>query len=276
MKWAGALRTSQMPESGRRQLADKVGDAGEAAAGLAVEAPACLRVDQRGLEQGPVDVELSLGRGGVPYPDRARAAVAVQLQRAFGCALAAVEAIEDLQARVAELRCVQQPPEESLGLPRATELQQGLESEGRVTDPAEAVVPVALAAYLLGQGGACRCGYRAGGCVEEQLERQRAADHLVAPRTVVGPVRRPVSPVGDRGCQACLDVLSGRKDERLLVRSAQGDHRRAGLLCLETAKDGLVGELRLAGPQEQTASASGPASATGTPPRRSSRGDAAP
>ena len=44
--------------------------------------------------------------------------------------------------------------------------------------------------------------------MEEQLERQRAADHFLAPRTVVGPVRRPVSPVGGRAREACLDVVS--------------------------------------------------------------------
>ena len=78
--------------------------------------PPASRVDQSGLQQVAVDVQLSLRRGGVADPDRARPAVAVQLQRALGRALAAVEAVEHLQARVGQLRRVQQPPEERLGL----------------------------------------------------------------------------------------------------------------------------------------------------------------
>ena len=104
--------------------ADEVGDAGEPPAGLAVQPPARLRVDQGGLQQVAVDVQLGLPGGVVADPHRARAAVAVELQRALGRVLAAVEAVEDLQARVGQLRCVQQPPEERLGLARAAQLQE--------------------------------------------------------------------------------------------------------------------------------------------------------
>ena len=113
---------SHLPDAGvglAPDAADEVGDAGESAAGLAVEPAAGLRVDQGGLEQVAVDVELGLRGGVVADPDRARAPIAVQLERALGCALAAVQAVEDLQARVRELGRVQQPPEERLGLARA-------------------------------------------------------------------------------------------------------------------------------------------------------------
>ena len=185
---------AHLPDAGvglAPDAADEVGDLGESPAGLAVEPPAGLRVDQRGLEQVAVDVELRLRGGGVADPDRARAPVAVELERALGCALAAVEAVEDLQARVGELGRVQQPPEERLGLARAAELQEGLERECRVAHPAEAVVPVALAADLLGQRGGRRRRDRAGGRVEEQLERQRAADHGIAPRARRRRAARP-------------------------------------------------------------------------------------
>ena len=241
---------AHLPDAGvglAPDAADEVGDAGESAAGLAVESPAGLRVDQGGLEQVAVDVQLGLRGGVVADPDRARAAVAVQLQRALGCALAAVEAVEDLQARVGELGGVEQPPEERLGLARAAQLQQGVERERRVAHPAEAVVPVALAADLLGQGGGRRRRDRPGGGVEEQLERQRAADHGVAPRAVVRALRGPAPPVGGRRFQACLDVLAPREDERLLVGRAQRDHRRARRSCLEAPEDRLLVELRLAG-----------------------------
>ena len=216
--------------------ADEVGDAGESPAGLAVEPPAGLRVDQCGLEQVAVDVQLGLPGGVVADPDRARAAVAVQLERALGCALAAVEAVEDLQARVGELGCVEQPPEERLGLARAAQLQEGVERECRVAHPAEAVVPVALAADLLGQGGGRRRRDRSGGSVEEQLERQRAADHGVAPGAVVRALRSPAPPVGGRGFEACLDLLAAREDQWLLVGRAQRDQRRAGLLVPRSAQ----------------------------------------
>ena len=248
MKCRGSA--SHLPDAGvglAPDAADEVGDAGESPAGLAVQPPAGLRVDQRGLEQVAVDVELGLLGGVVADPDRARAPVAVELQRALGCALAAVEAVEDLQARVGQLRRVQQPPEERLGLARAAELQQGVEREGRVAHPAEAVVPVALAADLLGQRRGRRRRDRPRRGVEEQLERQRAADHGVAPRAVVGALRGPAPPVGGRGVQPPLDVLARREDQRLLVGRAQRDQRRAGRSCLEAPEDRLVVDLRLAG-----------------------------
>ena len=95
-----------------------------------------------------------------------------------------------------ELGRVQQPPEERLRLARAPEVQEGLERECRVAHPAEAVVPVALAADLLGQRRGRRRRDRPGGRVEEQLERQRAADHGIAPRAVVRTLRGPAPPVG--------------------------------------------------------------------------------
>ena len=160
---------SHFPNTGVRlppNAADQVGHGGKAPAGLAVEPTAGPRVDHGGVEQAAVDVQLSLGGGGVADPDRARAPVALELQRALGCELAAVEAVEDLQARMAELGCVEQPPEERLALPRAAELQQGVERERGVAHPTEAIVPVALAADLLGQGGGSRRRDRPGRSVE--------------------------------------------------------------------------------------------------------------
>ena len=115
---------AHLPDAGvglAPDAADEVGDAGEPPAGLAVQPPTVLRVDQRGLQQVAVDAQLGLPGGLVADPDRARAPVAVQLQRALGRTLTAVEAVEDLQVRVGELRRVQQPPEERLGLARAAQ-----------------------------------------------------------------------------------------------------------------------------------------------------------
>ena len=148
-----------LPDSGvglAPDAAHEVGVAGEALARLAVESSSGLRVDQCGLEKVAVDVELSLRGGVVAHAYRARAPVAVQLECPLGCALPTVQPVQDLEAWVGELGGVQQPPEERLGLAWAAELQQRAEREGGITHPAEAVVPVALAADLLRQGGARR------------------------------------------------------------------------------------------------------------------------
>src|SRR6188472_4493265 len=77
---------------------DEVCDASESAAGLAVDPPARVRVDQSCLQQVAVDVELGLRGGVVADSYRTRSAVPIQLECPFGCALAAVEAVENLQA----------------------------------------------------------------------------------------------------------------------------------------------------------------------------------
>ena len=172
-----------------------------------------------------------------------------------------------------ELGGVEQPPEERLGLARAAQLQEGVEREGGVAHPAEAVVPVAFAADLLGQRGGRGGGDRSGGGVEEQLERQGAADHGFAPRPVVGALRGPASPIGGGPFETRLDVLS----------AAERPAAPGGLRTARSPPSWTRGprSARRSPPpsscaspasQEQTASASEPATATGIPPRRSSRG----
>ena len=70
---------------------------------------------------------------------------------------------------------------------------QRLEREGRVAHPGEAVVPVALAARGLGQGGGQRRHRRPGRHVGESLDRQRRALDRVAPAVVreAGPPEPP-------------------------------------------------------------------------------------
>ena len=263
-----------MPESGWRQMRQTRSAIAASRRPVSRSSPpARLRVDQSGLQQVAVDVELGLRRGVVADPDRARAAVAVQLERALWRALAAVEAVEDLQARVGQLRRVQQPPEERLGLARAAQLQERLEREGRVAHPAEAVVPVALAADLLGQRRRGRCRDRPGGSVEEQLERQGAADHGVAPRALVGALRRPAAPVRGRRLQAAPRPArgSGRRVAPGGRRTARSTPIRTRSQ-LEAPEDRVFVDLRpRRRPRSRPPARRGPPSATGTPPRRSSR-----
>ena len=81
--------------------------------------------------------------------------------------------------------------------------EQRVDGERAVPDPGVAVVPVALAADLLGQPGGRRRDQRAGRRVGHQLERHRRAGHHLAPAAGVGRPVQPVAPearglVGER------------------------------------------------------------------------------
>ena len=83
--------------------------------------------------------------------------------------------------------------------------------------------------------------------MEEELERQGAADHGVAPRALVGALRGPAAPVRGRGLQTALDLLARREDQWLLVGAAQRDQRRFGLVQREAPEDRVFVDLGLAG-----------------------------
>ena len=107
---------------------------------------------------------------------------------------APVDAVHDLQRpRRPDLplaRAVGQPAHERRRLLGEAEPQQRVERERGVADPRVAVVPVALAAELLGQRRGRRGHERAGRRVGEQLERQRRAVHHLAPAAAVARLRR--------------------------------------------------------------------------------------
>ena len=248
VKCSGSLRTSQMPLSGRRQIAQtRSAISARRRPVSGVELAAGHGVDPGGLHQIAVDVELLLAGGTVADAHRARAAIAGQRERRSVRALAAVEPVEDAQPRMRQLRGVQQPPEEGLALVRAAELHQRAQRERRVAQPAEAVVPVALPADLLGQRARGRRRDRAGWRVDQQLERQRAADDRLPPRPCVGSRSRPVAPERDRRHQARLRLAARREHERLLMGDAQDHQRRLTRRRDETAADRALAEDRIAG-----------------------------
>ena len=110
---------------------------------------------------------------------------------------AAVDPVHDLQRPAFAGvfgRTIAQPGPEGRGLLGVAEAEQRVDGERPVPDPGIAVVPVALAALLLGQPGGGRGDQGAGGRVGHQLERdRRAGDHLPPPSGVGGPVQ-PVAP----------------------------------------------------------------------------------
>ena len=92
---------------------------------------------------------------------------------------------------------VPEPLQERGGLLGVAEAEQRVDGERRVADPGVAVVPVALAADLLGQTGRGRGDERAGRRVGHQLERhRRAGDHLLPAAVVRRAVQPAVPPRG--------------------------------------------------------------------------------
>ena len=152
-----------------------------------------VQVDR--VEQRAPDVVLALVVGAVADPHRLRAAVAVEVvERLLGQLLLAADPVHDLQVGVVAADVDDEAHEVARLLVEAERVQRP-EAEGRVADPAEAVVPVAFAAGRLrqrgGRGGEDRAGRRVG----EALEDQRRALQ-VDPPGVVGEVAvaQPVAP----------------------------------------------------------------------------------
>lgn len=89
---------------------------------------------------------------------------------------------------------VAQPGDERPGLFGEAQPQQGVHGEGGVTDPGEAVVPVAFAAQLLRESRG-RGGHQgAARCEGHELERDRGTLHHLAPAPGVAGLRQPRAP----------------------------------------------------------------------------------
>src|SRR5207253_10703188 len=111
----------------------------EATARLVGDPAACLGVQPGGLHQIAVDVELLLVRGAITDAHWPRAVVPVEIELALGRLIAAVEPVENLQTRLGQLRGVQQPPEEGLGLTGTSKSQKCVQRERRGTNPTETI-----------------------------------------------------------------------------------------------------------------------------------------
>ena len=126
-----------------------------------------------------VHVELELVAGRVADPDRARPRVASQVgQLRLRRGRFAVDVVDDPQLRPGQARGVQQPADERLGLLPVPEAEEGPGGERRVAQPAEAVVPVQVAADALRQRRGRRGDDGPGRGVGHELQGQRAAHHL--------------------------------------------------------------------------------------------------
>src|SRR5689334_18133327 len=238
---------------GRDRRFDLVAD--QLAIGRRAAAAQRLLVQVDRIEQGAPDVVLTLAVGAVADPHRAGAAVAAEVvERALGQLPLAADPVHDLQAGVV-LADVDDEAHEVARLLVEAERVQGPEAEGRVADPAVAVVPVALVAGGLRQRGRRRGDDRAAGRVGEALEHEGGALQVDAPG-VVGELA---------GAQPAAPELFGRVEplERLgraaraaEVAVAPGKGTEAALVLAQAqgAAGGAVldGQLHVAG-QEQLA-----------------------
>ena len=124
-------------------------------------------------------------------------------------------------------RGLHEPPEQRLRLVVRAKLHQRVDDEVGVADPAEPVVPVALAADRFGQRRGRRRDVRSRRREDQSLQQQRAAGHLIAPRSGDGVRARPLLPENHRRLETRLDGRTRRKDEGLCIGAA--DHQQAAI-----------------------------------------------
>src|SRR5262249_1443208 len=102
----------------------QIGDPSESLTHVSVDPVAGSRVEDRGLQELAIGVELQLVHREIPDTNRGGAAIAAQWQFTLDGSIAAVETVKHLQARMGQLGGMHQPPEIRLCLPRAPELEK--------------------------------------------------------------------------------------------------------------------------------------------------------
>ena len=201
----------------RRDLADEAGVEEEAA---------------DGEHHLAVDVVLHVLERLVADPHRPVAVVAGQvLELALLRVGGSVDPVRGLEDALPLLGDVAQVLEEPFHLLRVAEPLEGVQREVRVAQPAEAVVPGAAGAGVLGQARRRRGEQRARVLVLVQLERERGADDLAL---VVARNARPLHPAAPVVERALEEALGGLL-EAGLERLAPGEDEMAVLLEQERA-----------------------------------------
>ena len=172
-------------------LAEPVDQADRVQPGL-VPHPQAVRVGEIDrVQRLAVDVELQLAGRAVADPHRARSPVALEMVEDLLVEVGRpVDAVHDLKRR-RPFRGLLDPGVEPLQkrprLVGEAQTEQRVHRERRVAYPGEPVVPVALAADLLGQRRGRRGDQGAGRGVRHELERhRRPLDHFPPPPRVAG------------------------------------------------------------------------------------------
>ena len=155
--------------------------------------------DQRRAQHRSVGVELELALGRVAAMGGRRAAVSLQRpEHALVDIRAAEDGVEGLQLGRGELRGVQEPAEERGALPHQAHRDEGVQHEGGIAQPAEAVVPVARRPDRLGQGGRGGRHHRSRLAEGQQAQRDQAAHDGVAEGAAVVDAPHVGAPVVER------------------------------------------------------------------------------
>ena len=122
--------------------------------------------------------------------------------------------------------------------------EQGIEREGRVAQPAVAIIPVAHAADLLRQRGCQRGDDRASGSEGQRLERDERAHHGLAPGAADRASLRPSLPPGLGLAQHFSRVAAARLAQvRGIARHHEGDALSFGNLELADGAKILAAQL---------------------------------
>src|ERR1035441_9971730 len=156
---------------------DIVSKADEGALHIAIQMPA-VEGELRGcVHDFAIDVELQLVARGIADANRSRFTIARKIvEFAFYGSFIAVDVVHDAQLRLRQTSGLKQPVEKVFRLVPIVEFEQGADGEGRVAQPAVAVVPIETGSDAFGKRGGGRGNDGAGWNIVQQLESQSAAN----------------------------------------------------------------------------------------------------
>ena len=229
-------RTSQMPSSGSRQMLSRYSTTAASRFQASGAGPSLSPARQQRYMVSISSPNTSCCRcceARLPMRTGRRALVARQpVEDQLGQAALAGDPVHQLQLRRRAGRRPQQPLPERPRLVQVARLQQRVQGEGGVAQPAEAVVPVAHAPDALGQRRGRRRHQAAGGRVGQRLQHDQRAHDRVPPAAAVAGLGRPLLPPLLGVGQHAAAVQRGRRGDSCdgyqveLERSAAGPRRR--------------------------------------------------
>ena len=168
-----------------------------------------MAVQQDRVESGAEDVVLALVEGAVTDPHGRCSRISGEvISSRLGQVPATVDPVHDLECAVLVRLELADELHELVGLPVQVQVMKGLEGEGRVPDPGEAVIPISLPSRRLRQRGRQGRHRRARGHVGEPLDRERrAVDRFSEAVVRHSGLGDPRAPVAGRLAHACVRLV---------------------------------------------------------------------
>src|SRR5256886_8681469 len=177
------------------QLPDAVGEMLDHLPELGRDESALALINRHAVDYRAEDIQLALAGRPVADADRTGAVEAGEmLEVLLRQVRIAVDPVEDLHCEVMVVGAVPDPVDKVggfLGEPGAEERGNAV---GGVAQPAEAVVPVAIAARILGNRGGGGGAERSGGSIGQQLDDERGAANGVPERARIEALVEPSLP----------------------------------------------------------------------------------